>query len=76
MRVKVGYPDTWRTYENVVIGDSYTDSILSASIADYKRDLARIDDPVDRDEWGMLPQTVNPYYSPTNNEIVFPAANV
>ncbi|MFT4040019.1 MAG: M13 family metallopeptidase, partial [Thermomicrobiales bacterium] len=74
MRVKVGYPDKWRTYENVVIGDSYTASILSASIAEYKRDLARINEPVDRDEWGMLPQTVNAYYSPTNNEIVFPAA--
>jgi predicted metalloendopeptidase len=74
MRVKVGYPDEWRTYENVTIGDSYADSILSANIAEYKRDLARIDEPVDRDEWGMLPQTVNAYYSPTNNEIVFPAA--
>ncbi|MFN8661064.1 MAG: M13 family metallopeptidase [Thermomicrobiales bacterium] len=74
MRVKVGYPDKWRTYENVTIGDSYTESLLSANIAEYKRDLGRIDEPVDRDEWGMLPQTVNAYYSPTNNEIVFPAA--
>lgn len=74
MRVKVGYPDKWRTYENVTIGDSYVASILSANIADYKRYLARVGGPVDRDEWGMLPQTVNAYYSPTNNEIVFPAA--
>jgi len=74
MRVKVGYPDEWRTYEKVVIGDSYVASVLSANIAEYQRDLARIDEPVDRDEWGMLPQTVNAYYSPTNNEIVFPAA--
>jgi putative endopeptidase len=74
MRVKVGYPDEWRTYENVTIGDSYAASVLSANIAEYKRDLARIDEPVDKDEWGMLPQTVNAYYSPTNNEIVFPAA--
>jgi putative endopeptidase len=74
MRVKVGYPDKWRTYENVIIGDSYVASILSADIAEYKRDLARVGGPVDREEWGMLPQTVNAYYSPTNNEIVFPAA--
>lgn len=74
MRVKVGYPDKWRTYENVKIGDSYMASVLSANIAEYKRDLARVGGPVDRDEWGMLPQTVNAYYSPTNNEIVFPAA--
>src|SRR5215211_3180892 len=74
MRVKVGYPDRWRTYENVTIGDSYVASVLSANIAEYKRELARVGGPVDRDEWGMLPQTVNAYYSPTNNEIVFPAA--
>ena len=74
MRVKVGYPDKWRTYENVTIGDSYVASVLSANIAEYKRELARVGGPVDRDEWGMLPQTVNAYYSPTNNEIVFPAA--
>jgi putative endopeptidase len=74
MRVKVGYPDEWRTYENVTIGDSYVASVLSANIAEYKRELARVGGPVDRDEWGMLPQTVNAYYSPTNNEIVFPAA--
>lgn len=74
MRVKVGYPDTWRTYENVTIGDSYVASNLSANIAEYRRNLARLDKPVDKDEWRMLPQTVNAYYSPTNNEIVFPAA--
>jgi predicted metalloendopeptidase len=74
MRVKVGYPDKWETYENVSIEDSYTASLLSANIAEYKRDLAKVGGPVDRDEWGMLPQTVNAYYSPTNNEIVFPAA--
>ena len=63
MRVKVGYPDKWRTYENVTIGDSYAASVLSADIAEYKRDLARVGEPVDRDEWGMLPQTVNAYYA-------------
>ncbi|MFT4040450.1 MAG: M13 family metallopeptidase, partial [Thermomicrobiales bacterium] len=74
MRVKVGYPDEWQTYENVTIGDSYVASLQSASVAEGKRQLARINEPVDRDEWGMLPQEVNAYYSPTNNEIVFPAA--
>lgn len=74
MRLKVGYPNTWRTYENVTIGDSYVGSILSANIAEFKRDVERLGKPVDRDEWQMLPQTVNAYYSPTNNEIVFPAA--
>ncbi len=74
MRVKVGYPERWRTYETVTIGDSYAASLLSANIADYKRQLARIGQPVDRDEWWMLPQEVNAYYSATNNEIVFPAA--
>jgi predicted metalloendopeptidase len=74
MRVKVGYPDTWQTYEAVNIEESLAQTLLSASLAESKRRLARIGQPVDREEWGMLPQTVNAYYSATNNEIVFPAA--
>ncbi|MFN8593563.1 MAG: M13 family metallopeptidase [Thermomicrobiales bacterium] len=74
MRVKVGYPDEWRTYEGVNIEETLPQTLLSASIAEAKRDFGRVNDPVDREEWGMLPQTVNAYYSPTNNEIVFPAA--
>ena len=74
LRVKVGYPDTWETYENVNIEESLAATMLSASLAQAKKDLARIGGPVDRDEWGMYPQTVNAYYSATNNEIVFPAA--
>jgi predicted metalloendopeptidase len=74
MRVKVGYPDIWRTYEAVTIEESLAQTLLSASLAESKRQLGRIGEPVDRDEWGMLPQEVNAYYSPTNNEIVFPAA--
>ena len=74
MRVKVGYPDVWRTYEAVTIEESLAQTLLSASLAESKRQLARIGKPVDREEWGMLPQTVNAYYSATNNEIVFPAA--
>jgi putative endopeptidase len=74
LRLKVGYPDKWLTYEDVNIEESYTQSLLSANIVEYKRTLAKIGKPVDRDEWGMLPQTVNAYYNPSNNEIVFPAA--
>jgi predicted metalloendopeptidase len=74
MRVKVGYPGKWQTYEGVTIEESLAQTLLSASLAESKRTLARIGEPVDREEWGMLPQTVNAYYSPTNNEIVFPAA--
>jgi putative endopeptidase len=74
MRVKVGYPDVWQTYDDVTIEASLAQSLLSAGHAELKRQLARIGQPVDRAEWWMLPQEVNAYYSPTNNEIVFPAA--
>ena len=74
MRVKVGYPDKWRTYEGVTIEESLAQTLLSANLAETKRQLARIGEPVDREEWDMLPQEVNAYYNPTNNEIVFPAA--
>lgn len=74
MRVKVGYPDEWRTYENVNIEESLAATMLSANLAESRRRLGRIGEPVDREEWGMLPQTVNAYFSPVNNEIVFPAA--
>ncbi|HEU5433975.1 MAG TPA: M13 family metallopeptidase, partial [Thermomicrobiales bacterium] len=74
VRVKVGYPDKWKTYEKVEIGSTYADSMLSASVAEMERQLAKAGKPVDRTEWGMPPQTVNAYYNPVNNEIVFPAA--
>ena len=74
IRVKVGYPDEWRTYDGVTIEESLAQTLLSASLAEAKRQYARVGKPVDRDEWGMLPQEVNAYYSATNNEIVFPAA--
>jgi predicted metalloendopeptidase len=74
MRVKVGYPDVWRTYEGATIEESLAQTLLSANLAEARRNFARIGKPVDRDEWLMLPQEVNAYYSPTNNEIVFPAA--
>jgi len=74
MDLKIGYPDTWRTYEAVEVRDSYQASFLSAAVADIQRNLDQIGQPVDREEWFIPPQTVNAFYNPTNNEIVFPAA--
>jgi len=73
--VKIAYPDTFRDYSALTIkdGDLYGD-VVRARQFEYNRDLARLNKPVDRTEWGMTPQTVNAYYNPTMNEIVFPAA--
>ena len=72
---KIGYPDTWRDYSDVVItpGDVVA-SVRSVEAFDLARDLTRLAGPVDRAEWHMTPQTVNAYYNPTMNEVVFPAA--
>ena len=72
---KIGYPDTWRDYSAVVVtpGDVIA-SVRSVEDVDLARDLHRLSGPVDRGEWHMTPQTVNAYYNPTMNEIVFPAA--
>lgn len=75
MNVKIGYPDKWRDYTKLEITrDSYVENIINASRFEIARNLAKIGKPVDRTEWGMTPQTVNAYYSPNMNEIVFPAA--
>jgi putative endopeptidase len=71
---KVGYPDEWREYDFEVSADDLFGNIERATVAEYERQLARQGGPVDRGEWGMTPQTVNAYYSPSLNEIVFPAA--
>lgn len=72
---KIGYPDKWKNYDSVRIQkDNLFGNIQSASLADHKRQLARIGKPIDKTEWGMNPQEVNAYYDPTKNEIVFPAA--
>lgn len=72
--VKIGYPDKWKDYTGLVINrESYFGNVLSSSIFETKKDLAKIGKPVDKTEWGMTPQTVNAYYNPQNNEIVFPA---
>lgn len=73
--VKIGYPDTWRDYSALEIKrDSYAANLARASEFARKRNFDKIGKPVDKKEWGMSPQTVNAYYNPTINEIVFPAA--
>ncbi|MBX3480878.1 MAG: peptidase M13 [Caulobacter sp.] len=73
--VKIGYPDQWRDYSALEIkeGDLYGNA-LRAGAYEWRRDVARLNEPVDKKEWGMTPQTVNAYYNSVNNEIVFPAA--
>lgn len=71
---KIGYPDTFKTYDGLVIkGDDVLGNAVRALEWQQKDDLARLGKPVDRSEWGMFPQTVNAYYNPVFNEIVFPA---
>ena len=75
INIKVGYPDKWRDYTTLnITRDSYYQNIMAASRFEFDRDINKIGKPVDRNEWGMTPQTVNAYYSPNMNEIVFPAA--
>ncbi len=73
--VKIGYPDKWRDYSKLAIkNDSYYANIVRSNEFDVAYGLNKINKPVDRNEWGMTPQTVNAYYNPTTNEICFPAA--
>lgn len=72
---KIGYPDEWKDYEKLTIGDGVLgDHLLTSSRFEYDRDLDKLGGPIDRNEWHMTPQTINAYYNPTMNEIVFPAA--
>jgi putative endopeptidase len=71
---KIGYPDKFRDYSTVKIrADDYLGNVHRASEFEQKRNWARIDKPVDRTEWAMTPPTVNAYFNPPQNEIVFPA---
>ncbi len=74
--VKVGYPDKWRDYSklNIDPNKSYVENLIEVAKFDHMTEMQKIDQPVDKDEWYMTPQTVNAYYMPTSNEIVFPAA--
>jgi putative endopeptidase len=72
---KIGYPDKWRDWNGLQTSrDSYIGNVLAANAFNYKWNLGKIGKPVDKTEWGMTPQTVNAYYNPLQNEIVFPAA--
>jgi putative endopeptidase len=72
---KIGYPDHWRDYSAYVVArDDLVGNIQRGNLFDWNRDLKRLDDPTDRTEWGMTPPTINAYYNPSWNEIVFPAA--
>lgn len=74
--VKIGYPDKWKDYSSMEVKpeNTYYDNMVAVSKWQLADNLGRIDQPVDRTEWGMSPQTVNAYFQPLNNEIVFPAA--
>jgi len=77
--VKVAYPDTWKDYSKLNItpeskGGTLYKNLQNIAEWQYNKDLAKIGKPVDKTEWGMTPQTVNAYYNPVYNEIVFPAA--
>jgi len=79
LTVKIGYPDKWKDYsalelKNVAEGGTYFDNMKNISKWSYAENLADLGKPVDKTEWGMSPQTVNAYFNPSYNEIVFPAA--
>ena len=72
--LKIGYPDKWRDYSAYKVDrSSYVENRLRGNTFEFARDLAKIGKPVDRTEWDMTPPTVNAYYNPQMNEIVFPA---
>lgn len=73
--VKVGYPDKWKDYSTLQVDrGSFVLNVFRSAEFEANRNVAKANKPVDRTEWGMSPQTINAYYNPTNNEIVFPAA--
>jgi putative endopeptidase len=74
-RPKIGYPNKWRDYSRVtVVKDDLVGNVTRAFIAESEYQLAKVGKPIDPEEWGMTPQTINAYYNPVRNEIVFPAA--
>ncbi len=79
LTIKIGYPDKWEDYSALVVkssaeGGSYFDNLKNVSKWQWQKDLDKLNKPVDKTTWGMSPQTVNAYYNPSYNEIVFPAA--
>jgi putative endopeptidase len=74
IRNKIGYPDVWRDYSSLkIVRGDLVGNFLRANEFESRRQIAKIGKPLDRNEWGMTPPTVNAYYSPPRNEIVFPA---
>jgi putative endopeptidase len=75
MTSKIGYPNKWRDYSALTIkSDDLVGNVLRANLFTRQINLAKLGEAVDREEWAMTPQTVNAYYTPLRNEIVFPAA--
>jgi putative endopeptidase len=75
LTVKIGYPAKWRDYSGLKISpDDLFGDVEQTQAFEWRRELHRLNDPVDRTEWDMNPQTVNAYYNPLQNEVVFPAA--
>jgi putative endopeptidase len=72
---KIGYPDKWEDYSSVDIkANTLAENVMNMNYFEYLKNVNRLGQPIDKDEWGMNPQTINAYYNPTMNEIVFPAA--
>lgn len=72
---KIGYPDKWEDYSSVDIkADALAENAMNMNAFEYNKNIAKLGQPIDKGEWGMNPQTINAYYNPTMNEIVFPAA--
>ena len=71
---KIGFPVKWRDYSSIEIGDDLVGNVRATAEFEFNRELGKIGKPIDRDEWFMTPQTINAYYNPGFNEIVFPAA--
>ena len=75
MVAKIGYPARWREYSGLLVRrDDLVGNVMRAAAFEYHRNLDKLGQPIDRDEWFMTPQTVNAYYNPGMNEVVFPAA--
>ncbi|HYK25994.1 MAG TPA: M13 family metallopeptidase [Steroidobacteraceae bacterium] len=75
MQTKIGYPNKWRDYSTLSIDrEDLIGNVMRASEFEYHRQISKLGKPIDRDEWEMTPQTINAYYRPDLNEIVFPAA--
>jgi putative endopeptidase len=70
---KIGYTDKWKDYSSLTIGNIYVTNIMASARFEYMYDMSKLGRPVDRTVWGMTPPTVNAYYNPGFNEIVFPA---